>query len=321
MSLFTTATKSLPKVVDLFSPGDGSSSVPSSSSLVDAVSSPVNNSGSAIEKTVSKVKSTSSTTASSSSIAAATGTNFSISSLSSTAVKNLNTFLKEDSTIGQKSVKLLDGTIVKGITTELSDSKKFQTMVEQIHGVCSGLSIEDRTTTRAVNDTLLLEALLMGLAGLIDCLADVTGLDFNATRIAKQGIVAAKRGDAASLASLSNLVGSEKLKAQNPNIVNTLLKNYNLAGDRDPNNYSTAGATLISQIKTIDTTWMQSDGLGDQVKDVSSLRGISDDARTVLSTQEETATAIQIADATPIESQSTLMQRFNKTNYANGLTA
>lgn len=321
MSLFTTATKSLPKVVDLFTPGDGASNAPSSSSLVDSISKPANKSGSAIERAVTGVKSKAANTASSSDISSATGSTFSISNLSATAVKNLNTFLKEDSTVGQKTVKLLDGTIVKGITTELNESKKFQAMVEQIHGVCSGLGIEDRTTARAVNDTLLLEALLLGLAGLIDCLADVAGLDFNATRIAKQGIVAAKKGDAASLASLSRLVGSEKLKAQAPNIVNTLLKNYSLANESNPNAYAAAGATLIGQIKTIDPSWMKSDALGDSVQDVSSLRGMSDDAKKVLSTQQETSTAIMIAESTPSESQSTLLQRFNKTNYANGLTA
>ncbi len=321
MSLFTTATKSLPKVVDLFSPSDSSSSTPSSKSLVDAVSSPDNVSSKSIDSAVKRVASKAPAAPTSSGLSSATGKNISISNLSATAVKNLQVFLQEDSTVGQKTVKLLDGTIVKGIATELSEAKAFQDMVTQIHGMCSGTSIEDRTTARAVNDTLLLEALLLGLAGLIDCLAEVVGLDFSATRIAKQGIVAAKRGDAASLASLSKLVGSAKLKANNPNLVNTLLKNYSLAGDNNPNNYQRAGATLVEQIKTIDTSWMRSDASGDNVKDISSLRGISDDAKTVLSTQSETSTAIMIANDTPQEDQSTLMRRFNPTSLANSLNA
>ena len=77
MSLFTTATKSLPKVVDLFTPGDGASNAPSSSSLVDSISKPANKSGSAIERAVTEVKSKAATTASSSDISSATGSTFS----------------------------------------------------------------------------------------------------------------------------------------------------------------------------------------------------------------------------------------------------
>ncbi len=322
MSLFTTATKSLPKKVDLFSPSDSSSKVGGSSALAGVVGKPANVESGSLDKIAKQTTVVPDTKLTSAKLSDATDSNFSISSLSSSAVKNLQAFIKEDSPIGKKSVKLLDGTIAKGLNTELGEASGFQKMVAEIHDTCKGLGVKDRTTARAVNDTLLLEALLMGLAGLIDCMGDVVGLDFNATRLAKHSVKAAKKGDAASLASVAKMVGSHRIKATEPKIANTLLKNYKVDEGTNPSQFPALGATLVSQLKTIDTDWLKSDvNGGETVTDVSSLRGISPDAKKVLATQNETSTALMIADNTAEESQSDLMGRFNPMSYARGLMA
>jgi len=313
-SLFNSAQKQLPKIVDLFSPPEKDSTLPALAASSSILRSAPNPPSSTLDKISKSTKAIPDTKVTSSSLSDATGKAISVAGIKPEALTNIKSILEQSSSIGVEKVTLPDGTIIqKAKDTQLGEAAQLQSVMTALHGQCEVLHIRDVNSAGALNDSIIDSAMGLGLSGLLDCLAGVADLNFNPNRaIAALGSVIDK-GDSSTVKSLGGMVGAGNITAKYPDISKRLLKGYSSPKGLSNNEKVAAAGELISNLNVIDPTWR---GTGTQTS-LKSYENISPDAKDVLATHPDTALDMQLIDVYRKDNVSNLTSSFYPLSRAN----